>query len=483
LIKSLLFFALGSLCSWLIELPYGGWLLVLGLGLFFRAIFSDTHPFRSTWIFSLGYFCNSLWWIFVSLHDIGGLPATLSILAVIALSAYLSLFYAAAVKLAYIYQSNTLRIIGIACSWVVFEWLRSQLFTGFPWAGFAESQVDGPFFAWAPLLGGLACTWLCVALAAYLSLGKNNFFTKVVATIVIISGSHALGLISFTQPIGRPIDLSLIQGNFAQTIKFDPAHISQQIEYYYGAIKGSKSSLVIAPETAIPVQPTRFDPLFENLKPKNSSQNVILGTVGLGPNGQFANSAIGLKSKGDTYQYDKSHLVPFGEYVPWGSQWFVDLFKVPLGNFYRGSDRQAPFIINQGIDEVAVGILICYEDVFGDELASRQRNSAIEHHLWVNLTNLAWFGDSQAAEQQLRLARLRSIETGVPTLRATNTGITSVIDHQGQVLRQLPKFQQGILKAEIQAYSGKTPYVWLGDTPILALSVLFLIMAWRKNKK
>ena len=169
--------------------------------------------------------------------------------------------------------------------------------------------------------------------------------------------------------------------------------------------------------------------------------------------------------------------------MPWGSQWFIDLFKVPLGNFYRGSDKQAPFIINQGIDEIAVGILICYEDVFGDELAARQRNSALEHHLWVNLTNLAWFGYSQAAEQQLRLARLRSIETGIPTLRSTNTGITSVIDHQGQVLRQLPKFQQGILKAEIQAYSGKTPYVWLGDIPILTISALFLIMAWRKNKK
>ena len=227
MIKSLLFFALGSICSWLIELPYGGWFLIVGLAIFFRAIFSDSHPFRSSWIFSLGYFCNSLWWIFVSLHDIGGLPAALSIFAVMVLSAYLGLFYAGAVKLAHLYQSNTIRIIGIACSWVIFEWLRGQLFTGFPWAGFAESQVDGPFFAWAPILGGLACTWLCVALAAYLSIGKNNLFTKVVATIAVISSSHAIGLVSFTQPIGRPIDLSLIQGNFAQTTKFDPASINQ----------------------------------------------------------------------------------------------------------------------------------------------------------------------------------------------------------------------------------------------------------------
>jgi apolipoprotein N-acyltransferase len=241
---------------------------------------------------------------------------------------------------------------------------------------------------------------------------------------------------------------------------------------------------VIAPETAVPL-PLKAIPqeLISDIKPNNAKKNVILGVVSTGQSGLPTNSAIGLNQGNLIYQYDKNHLVPFGEFIPWGFQWFVDLFKVPLGNFERGSMTQTPYILEQGTDQIAIGLMICYEDVFGDELAKRQRISSLEHHLWINLTNLAWFGESQAPEQQLRLARLRSIETGIPTLRATNTGVTAVINSQGQVVYELPKFQQATLKTSVQAYSGKTPYVWLGDLPILIISALFLAFAWYQNKK
>jgi apolipoprotein N-acyltransferase len=205
--------------------------------------------------------------------------------------------------------------------------------------------------------------------------------------------------------------------------------------------------------------------------------------VGQSPNGQYSNSALGIQANKDHYQYDKHHLVPFGEFVPWGFQWFVDAVRIPLGNFHRGTKTQEPFLIEQGNQFIAAGIMICYEDVFGDELAARQRDTATKHHLWINLTNLAWFGDSQAPEQQLRLAQLRSLETGIPTLRATNTGVTAIINHEGQILAEFPSFQQGVLKGQVQPHSGLTPFVKWGNMPILLLSLGLLVLGWRQTKK
>jgi apolipoprotein N-acyltransferase len=484
LIKALLFFLLGGVCSWLVELPYGGWFLIGGLTIFIHFIFKEINCFRYSWFFGLGYFCNALWWIFISLHDVGKIAAPISVLAVVALSAYLALFPAGAFKLAHSFHSSAGKVLGLASSWVLFEWLRGQLFTGFPWAGFAESQVDGPFFGWGAILGGLGCAWFCVGLATYLSQSKHGVFTKFVASLTIISGSHAVGLVSFTEPIGRPISVTLIQGNFPQALKFDPGYVLQQVDFYQNSIKNSSTQLVVAPETAMPVEIKQLnEELIDSLRPQTPNKSVILGAVSRNSSGLPTNSAIGLNQSKILYQYDKSHLVPFGEFIPWGFQWFIDLFKVPLGNFGRGSNQQLPFILEQSTEQISIGLMICYEDVFGNELAKRQKTSLIPHHLWINLTNLAWFGQSNAPDQQLRLARLRSIETGIPTLRATNTGITAAIDNQGQIINELPPFEQGILKTEIQAYQGKTPYVWLGDIPILIISGLLILWAWRQNKK
>ena len=484
MIKAFLLFLLGGACSWLIELPLGGWLIIPGLAFALSIIFSSSHPFKNAWLFSLGYFCNALWWIYISLHDVGGMNAPLAIFAVVALSSYLALFSSIAIKLASLLESPTWRILSLASLWTIFEWLRGQLLTGFPWAGIAETQVNGPFFAWAPIAGGLACTWAVLLTASFISQSQKNFSTKFIGVISFISISQIMGLLSFTQPIGEPIDVSLIQGNFAQSLKFDPDHLQKQISFYEQAIRENKSSLVIAPETALPIPlPHISDNFFKHLNTNNPKKNILLGIVGQSPDGQYSNSALGIQANKDHYQYDKHHLVPFGEFVPWGFQWFVDAVRVPLGNFHRGTKTQEPFLIEQGNQFIAAGVMICYEDVFGDELAARQRDIATKHHLWINLTNLAWFGDSQAPEQQLRLAQLRSLETGIPTLRATNTGITAIINHEGQILAEFPSFQQGVLTGQVQPHSGLTPFVKWGNMPILILSIGLLVLGWRQTKK
>ena len=484
MIKALLFFLIGSASSWIVELPYGGWLIVPILAILLHYIFQDKYLFKNGWLFGLGYFSNALWWIYISLHDVGGMMAPLAVFAVVALSAYLALFPALALKLSSYIQQPLWRVLSIASLWTIFEWLRGQLFTGFPWAGIAETQVDGPFFAWAPIAGGLACTWAVLVTASLITQSKKTISAKFIVVISFISFSQILGLIPFTKPIGEPIEVTLIQGNFPQTLKFNPQHLQTQIDFYKQVIEEQKSTLVIAPETALPV-PHEFIPesFFADLHKNNSKKNILLGIVGKDSSGQYSNSALGLQANKEHYKYDKSHLVPFGEFIPWGFQWFVNAMQMPLGNFHRGPKNQAPFVIEHGTEFISAGIMICYEDVFGDEIAARQRDASSKHHLWINLTNLAWFGDSQASEQQLRLAQLRSMETRIPTLRATNTGITAIINHEGQIVAQLPEFQQTILKNHVQAYSGITPYVEWGNMPILLLSMGILVLGWHQTKK
>jgi apolipoprotein N-acyltransferase len=199
---------------------------------------------------------------------------------------------------------------------------------------------------------------------------------------------------------------------------------------------------------------------------------------------KYTNRALGLSPNAPSYQYDKSHLVPFGEFIPPGFHWFVNAFHVPMSDFARGGLDQAPFgIVRSGKDTIHAAITICYEDVFGAELASRIHHSTKPVNLLINMTNLAWFGDSQAPAQQLRLSQLRSLETGLPALRATNTGITAVLGPDGKVLSQLGEFTQGELKLKIQAYSGTTLYVLWGNAPILSLSCLLLILGLIRQKR
>jgi apolipoprotein N-acyltransferase len=295
---------------------------------------------------------------------------------------------------------------------------------------------------------------------------------------------------TFTKPIGEPISVRLIQGNFEQSLKLNPKAIEDQFNFYTSAIEQQPADLIITPETAYPWPqsnlPSSLINFLQQFSDKTSS-NVLLGLIGeVANSGQikYTNRALGLSPQKPTYQYDKSHLVPFGEFIPPGFHWFVNAFHVPMSDFASGTLDQDPFsIVRAGNDDLHAAITICYEDVFGGELASRIHHSSKPVNLLINMTNLAWFGHSQAPAQQLRLSQLRSLETGLPALRATNTGITAALGPDGKVLSQLGEFKQGVLNLKMQAYSGITPYVIWGNTPILSLSCLLLILGLIRQKR
>ena len=489
ILNLILLFALGALLAAIAEFPYGGWIQIPILSLvWWRLGLQEVHPIKkqalSGFIFGLGYFVVGVWWLYISMHDVGGMHTLLSVLAVFLLSSCLAIYFSIACLAIPLFKKSGLSGLILAASWVVMDFLRGYLFTGFPWLGFAETQITGPFAGIAPIFGGLACTFLAIWCSWELLQIKRRWLTSSIAIVCAIAFTQAIGLISFTKPFGDPISVRLIQGNFAQSIKFNPLAIGQQIDFYTKEIIKTPANLIVVPETAFPWPQVNLPiGLINYLQTfsSNTESNVLLGLIGeVNTDGamQYTNRALGLSPNQIPYQYDKVHLVPFGEFIPLGFRWFIDAFRVPLSDFARGGADQSPLtVVRKDQPDIHAAITICYEDVFGSELATRIRQSKQSVNLLINMTNLAWFGQSQAPTQQLRLSQLRSLETGLPALRATNTGITSVLSSNGKVLQSLPEFTQTTLSAQVQGYSGKTPYVIWGNLPILSISCFLLIWA------
>ncbi len=486
---------LGALLAGVAELPYGGWIQIPILSLVWWRLNLNTHSnFKSFFslgmVFGVGYFAIGLWWLYISLHDIGGINSLASGIAVFLVSLYLALYFAFANIAIVQFQKFRLQGLLLAASWVLIEALRGYIFTGFPWMGFAEGQFNGPFAPIAPLLGGLACTFLVIWISWEIYLAPKHLKSSVMLIVSVITLSQLAGLVSFTKPFGEPISIRLIQGNFEQSLKFNPQAIRQQINFYTSQIKEGAADLIVIPETAFPWPENNLPSGLLNYLQEfsnASSSNLLLGLIGEVRNSsdvQYSNRATGLSPNSAPYHYDKVHLVPFGEFIPPGFHWFVNAFHVPMSDFARGSPDQAPFkIVRQDGGEIYAAITICYEDVFGDEVASRINNSDKPVNLLINMTNLAWFGKSQASTQQLRLSQLRSLETGLPALRATNTGITAVLGPDGKVQASLPEFTQATLSTTVQGYSGKTPFVIWGNLPILSISCLLLIWGFLRHRR
>jgi apolipoprotein N-acyltransferase len=488
-------FGLGALLALAAELPFGGWLQIPILSIVWWRLRNEISQTTKQYyayglIFGVGYFLIGLWWLYISMHDVGGMNPILSAIAVLLLSLYMALYFSAATFTIRHFKQSHIAGLLLAASWVVTEYLRGYIFTGFPWMGLAENQFDGPFSPIAPVFGGLACTFLAV----WASWGILQMRTYPIECAIALLGTIALvqfvGKISYTKPFGEPISVRLIQGNFEQSLKFNPQAIGQQIDFYVSEIQKQAADLIIIPETAFPWPqnnlPSGLLNYLQNYS-NSSLSNLLLGLVGEVPSEQgmqYTNRAIGLSPNTQPYQYDKVHLVPFGEFIPPGFHWFIKAFNVPLSDFARGSFDQKPFSIERkNQTSVNAAITICYEDVFGDELAARIQHNKEPVHLLINMTNLAWFGQSQAPTQQLRLSQLRSLETGLPALRATNTGITAALGPDGKLLQTLPEFTQATLTTKIQPYSGQTPYVRWGNLPILSLSAGLLIWGFIRRRR
>ena len=438
--------------------------------------------------FGAGLFGAGASWLYIALESFGGMPPWLACLSIALLVAYLALWPAAAgfvaVRLAP--PASIARLAIAAGGFTVAEWLRGYVFTGFPWLSLGYSQVPGGLVPGYAPVGGVYLVTLVMALVAALlahvatALSRNAPLTAALSfggVIALAAGSAALAQIEWTRPSGPPLAVSLVQGNVLQDLKFDPQFRASTFDRYLRLVERSRGRLVVLPESAFPMFSDEIpDAVLLSLIRMASARDgdVLLGLFtaeppeagGDGP--RYYNTVVALGDSALQF-YRKNHLVPFGETIPLKPLigWFVrSVLAIPLADQARGGATQTPLAVAG--QHVAVNI--CYEDAFGGELIHGARGA----ELLVNVTNDAWYGRSIAAEQHNQISATRALELGRPMLRATNTGITSAIGHDGREIARLPWFTTGVLETSIAGREGATPYLRFGDAPVLVLSLLLV---------
>ncbi|MBI3375768.1 MAG: apolipoprotein N-acyltransferase [Betaproteobacteria bacterium] len=466
--------------------PVGSWPLALVAPAALTGLWLGARGARSAALigfsFGMGLFGTGVSWVYVSLNQFGGMPAPVAALATLGFCVLLSLYPAAVGYLqARLFGGDALRAcVAIPALWTLSEWLRGWLLTGFPWLATGYAMVPAPLAGFAPVGGVFAVTlvtWLIAGSACCALLQPRRVAGWVLLTAPLALG-FALDRVEWTQRGGSAVRFSLLQGAIPQEMKFDEAHYARILATYERLAQASRAQLIVLPETAIPRFLERIDPDFlsrlETIARRNGG-DLLLGVPVRDGARDYYNSAVSFGAS-PRQRYDKVHLVPFGEFVPPGFGWVLSVLRIPLSDFSAGSLRQRPL----AIAGQKIAISVCYEDAFGEEVL-RQLPEAT---LLVNVSNVAWFGDSLAPAQHLQIAQMRAIETRRTVLTATNTGRTAMISPDGSETSIAP-FVEGVLESTANGYTGATPYIRVGNAAVilLALGLLAAAALLRKGAK
>ena len=431
------------------------------------------------WLFGLGMFGSGVSWVYVSIHVYGyasvPLAAFLTALFCASLAVLHSLFAVCYVR--WVRPLPGGMLAGFGALWVLFEWLRSWLLTGFPWLYLGYAHLDTWLAGWAPIVGvyglsfAVALTGCCLFLA-WRNHKSAGLLTYATLLGIVWLGGRTLTTMEWVVPATeQPLRVALYQPNIPQELKWQPSQYPLILSQYDRALPAQQGhDIVLWPESALP----RFyqqaqdylDPVAEQFARDDTT--LITGIPWRKAQGaEYFNSIVALGAGAGLYH--KQRLVPFGEYVPL-EQWLrglIAFFDMPMSSFSAGPKGQG-LLLAGGF---RVAPFICYEVVYPDLVAQNARNA----DLLVTISNDSWFGASIGPLQHLQMARMRALETGRYLLRGTNNGISAIIDHQGTVLQRSPQFEEALLSGEAQIMLGSTPAATYGTRPVISASALLLL--------
>ncbi|MDO6694415.1 apolipoprotein N-acyltransferase [Aliiglaciecola sp. 3_MG-2023] len=476
--------------------PFSLWFLtpILLTGLFYRLLLSKSG-FKTGFAFGLGWFGAGISWVHVSIADFGGLPLVGSVGLMILLCSFLALYPGLFCFVLKRYCQPRFWPLLAPFIWFLCEFVRSWLFTGFPWLSIGYSQLSGPLSGWMPVLGETGVSVLLIAICSSiaLSIKQKTVIPSVALTGVVLISGWALNAVEWVSAKTNSFSIAMVQGNIKQEMRWAPEEEVPTMTKYLKLTKEHwHNELIIWPEAAIPRLESTAESFLHDLDTQaaNNDSSLITGIVNYNYDSRQAFNnliTLGKKSPSDTSgqyhylhanRYDKHHLLPFGEFIPFES-WLRELapiFDLPMSSFTRG-DYLQPNLIANGIN---LAPAICFEIAFPRQIAA---NLTPETDFIITVSNDAWFGRSHGPDQHLEIAQVRAKEFGLPVLRATNNGITAFIGYDGEVISRLPQFQAGVLSAEIASTSGSTPYRRWGDLPLWILSLIVLAWVWREAAK
>lgn len=453
------------------------------------------RAFSTGLFFGIGFFGVGVSWVFISIHVFGHTSIFLSLIITALFIFILALFIALPGYFLNIFflENNRIKCYLVFPSlWALSEWLRSWIFTGFPWLLLGTSQVNSPLAGYAPLIGGIGLSFL-VTLSSALLLElldfASNFIsfpkkyrTHFLAPLTILALLWILGfsltLTHWTKTIGKPIQVSLVQANIPQAIKWEPAYLQTSLEDYLQlTLPYWHSRLIIWPEAAIPILKHKVLPFIKQLNKEAIQHRTTLITgIPIQKGFQYYNGMIALGMDHATYY--KQRLVIFGEYLPWWIAWaqgLLNLLDIPMSSFSPGSAQQAEFKV-AGLD---LGTFICYEIAYPNLV----RKTLPKAQLLLTINDDAWFGDSFALSQHLQIGQFQALTTGRSLLFLSNTGMTAIITPKGKIQAQLPPFQIAVLTGFVYKNRGITPWVRFGDCPtiIFLVGLIVLCYAYQRN--
>jgi apolipoprotein N-acyltransferase len=438
--------------------------------------------------FGIGLFAFGTYWLFTCLHVFGLVPVWLTLLLQIVFVAAMCLYFAALCYLAnrfWLKGGVTREWLVLPALWVVLEWLRGWVLSGFPWLSAGYALIDSPLSGWAPIFGVYGVTWAAVMVSAAINVAfmpAVSFSRRCVAVAlaaVLFLVPELLASHHWTHAAGPSIAIAAVQGAVPQDQKWQAKNRELTMERYRrltGEAWGAR--LIVWPEAAIPVLAPMIQDYLSALEQEGRAHDAdfAIGLVDYLPETkQYFNGVRVLSKAGDGWYY-KRHLVPFGEYfpVPAFVRSWLRLMSLPYDDFTAGRADQ-PTLRAAG---QKLGLTICWEDAFGSQQLGVLRQATV----LINVTNNAWYGDSTAPHQHLQIARMRALEAGRFLIRAANDGITAAIDPRGKIIARIPQFQEGVLRADVQPLSGLTPYARLGNYPVVVGAVgLLAIAAWRRR--